>query len=483
LIKNCIIFCLCLIFFSCNTIHYSSLFKNNPGKQNIIIKEIVNKINYQEEITLKNNFKVLLKENENKNVKFSLYLKNPLLYQTQLNAGIEKIILVYIKNILFDKFKNRLRYKNIPEITITSNKDFSSLSFYSEKENIKSALSAFAESLKITSFNSIDINKIRDEQYVYLSKLQSDNDFSLDSRSERHIFKSSPIQIPYEGNSISLKILNNNEISNYYKNYFNTNRILLFINGNITKKDFLISDFNLYENLFLNSNISNPVYEKFESKLFIVPPIYYTKQKSDNFSYFESIYNTPSFLNDDYFAFLIANKILYDNFIMCSDIENRPVFSPQMVNMTNYGKLIFKSEEKNTENVLLSFKKVLDITKKGIGVFYYWKDSQSNITKNYNEQDEDKIIIKNISSVIDSYKKELFENFNFTNINTLEKEQNFISIYFLLNQIIDTAVIKDRIDSISENDIKNMFQKYFNNFAWSILSSDKTLKNLSTDFF
>jgi predicted Zn-dependent peptidase len=479
--KYYIFLAICLLFLNCKTLYYSSLFKKIPGKQTLITKDITSKKNYQEELTLKNSFKILLKESDMKNVRLCFYLKNSPLYHTQINAGTEKIILSYLKNSMIEKFN--LRIGRIPEIEIYSNKDVTSLSFYIDKENVKTAINIIAESVRISSFNPAEINRLKDELLNYFNKRQKDLIVNLDSKFERHVFKSSPVQIPFDGNSISLKVISQNDISAYYRNNFNVKRMLLFIYGGISKKDFLISDFAAFENLNFNMNPADLSYEKIESKIFNTQPQYYPNPSKDNMSYYEAIYDSPSFLDDDYFAFLIANRIMSDNFSACSEATEPVSCSPGMLNISNFGKLQFKSDESNTVDMLLSFKKILAKTKKGTGIFYYWKDSVDNIVRDYGKQDENHINIRTLSSVIDGYKKNIFEDFNFTNINSRDKEINFISIYFLLNQMLDSSLIKERIDTITENDILKIYQKYFNNFAWSVMSSDKMINNLSVDFF
>ena len=91
--------------------------------------------------------------------------------------------------------------------------------------------------------------------------------------------------------------------------------------------------------------------------------------------------------------------------------------------------------------------------------------------------------IKILSSVMESYKKKIFDDFNFTSIETIDKEIGFVSVYFIFNQLIDSAVFKERIDAVTEKDVNRVYQKYFKNFAWSVMSSDSTIKNLSQDFF
>jgi predicted Zn-dependent peptidase len=482
--KYYIFFILCLsLLLSCTTIKFGSVFKKKPIPKDFVVKEINNTVHYQEEIVLKNNLHIILKQSTNENVKISFYLKNSPLYQSQINSGIEKIILSYIKKNFQDKVKDKINQKIISEIEIFSNKDITSLSVYTKKENIKQIYNFLTESMKINSFNSFEISNIKEELLNNYKKLNNEKDYYLNQKLEKHIFRNLNIQIPFDGNSVSLRAISNDEIQKYYKNYFNTKRMLILITGNITNKDFNFQDFKNLESGFV-SQAEDLNYSKIESSYFETEPVFYdTLTDSKELIYITSLYSSPALTNDDYFAFCIANKILKENFYRTSNINKNFDFSGTMINSVNFGKLYFKTNRANLEENILSLRRCLEKVKQGIGEFYYYKDSITDVVEDYKQQKEDKIVTKNIYEVLDKYKKEVNEDFDIMNLNNIEKERKFASMFFLFNQIVESSTIEEKIYSVTEKDVLRIFDVYFNKFAWGVLADKKTLDSLSKDFF
>ena len=474
-----LIFFMPYLLISCvTTAKYSSIF-NNKDSKDIIIKEINNNKLYQEEVILRNNFRIILKKSSIPHIKISLYLKNPPLYQTPITSGVEKILLIYIKNIILEKTKDITK-----DLTcdIYSNKDLSALSFSFDKKYLKDILKIITANLKTSNFNNKEINNIKDDCFKEFQTKMNDLTTILDYKLERHIFKTSSVQNRFDGNLISLKKIDTDDIVKYYKENFNTQRLVMIINGDIEKKDFKIEDFKILENSIYTSLKEEKIYNRFTTNSFMNEPMFY-EGNINKFSIFKSLYKAPSFLNDEYFAYYIANLIFGENLYKNTLLRENPILSTEMINITNYGKISFKVSNENIVSTLLSFKKILQKSKENLGLFYYYGDNSFDVVKDYKLQNDQKIINKSLSIILDDYKKKVYESFNFSDINSNEKEIRFMSVYFLLNQIVSQESIKERINAISEKDIGKVYEKYFINFSWGVLSDKKNISNLSKDFF
>jgi predicted Zn-dependent peptidase len=474
---------MCLSLLNCKTFNYSSVFKKNPNDKLIITKEISNNPYYQEEIVLKNNFRILLKQSSLKDVRICLYLYNSPLYQTQLNSGIEKLILLYVKNSFIGKIKEKLSQNPIYDIDIFSNKDISSLSFSVKKESLNSIFRLFNESLKISKFNKSQVNEIKNEQLKIFRKLNSQNEYFFEQRVERHVFKGLQIQIPFEGNLVSLRTINAEDILKYYINNFNSGRMLLLITGDINNKDFNVADFTFYENNFISRDYVKKTYNKIESSFYNIEPAFFDASMDKNTVYLSSLYQAPSFLNDDFFSFYIANKILKSNFENTFNVPATFSFSTEMINSTNYGRFFIKIPINQYRETLMTFKKDVIKEKQGEGLFYYYGDNSGDIVRDFNLQKDEKIVSRKISQVLDQYKKEVIKDFDFSNIDTVEYERKLISLYFLIDQFIEISLLEERINSITDEDISRVFEKYFNIFAWNVFSDKTSINSFSKDYF
>ncbi|HPO49308.1 MAG TPA: hypothetical protein PLO89_03195, partial [Spirochaetota bacterium] len=131
----------------------------------------------------------------------------------------------------------------------------------------------------------------------------------------------------------------------------------------------------------------------------------------------------------------------------------------------------------------LSFKKIVEVSKKQFGYFNFYFDQTTDFTKDYKNQNENKVYNVTTSAHLDVLRERVFKEYDFNEINTVEKEIKFVSVYFLIGQIIDPFVVKEKIDAVRSDDIIKIFDNYFTTPAWGIYSSSQTEKNISKDFF
>ncbi len=484
--KYCIFFYLCLyLIFSCkSTVEYSSIFNYKNKKNQVIIKEINNNRNYVEEITLNNGFKVILNQNNSKKIDFSIYLKNPPLYQTNINSGVELIILLYLEDLITGKIKQNSSISDKVESSVFGNDDISRLSFSIEnKKDFEIFLDILGSSLRIDNFNQEKIETIRKKVLKNYYSYVSSNKVDFHRLLERYVFRTSKLYNSFYGSLLSLKLISVSDIEKYYNNSFFSERFLLFINGNISKKDFKIEYFEYFENYFNNVEGKNTIqYERISNKDFIKDPAFF-EINSKEISTFQFLFRAPSFLNDEYFSFLIALEFLKENFYNNAYIIDKPLISSKMINIVNYGSFLFSAKNRDIQSSLLSFKKIVEVSKKQFGYFNFYFDQTTDFTKDYKNQNENKVYNVTTSAHLDVLRERVFKEYDFNEINTVEKEIKFVSVYFLIGQIIDPFVVKEKIDAVRSDDIIKIFDNYFTTPAWGIYSSSQTEKNISKDFF
>ena len=367
---------------------------------------------------------------------------------------------------------------------IYGNKDISRLSFtiYNIK-NIETFLEIIGSSITIEKFDIDKIDKIKKNVIKNYNSYIASNKINLTLMLERFVFKTNKLQNSFYGNSLSLKLIKPEDMVKYYNEFFTIERLLLFVNGNITKNDFRIEFFDYFENQFNNTNYNNNIqYERVFNRDFDKEPVFF-KHNLKDVSFFEFFYRAPSFLNDEYFSYLIALEFFKENFYKNSYIIEKPEISSSMINILNYGSVLFSSKNKDIQSSLLSLKKIIEVSKKQYGYFNFYVDSTTDIIKDYKNQNENKIY--NITTSIDlkTLKEKIFQSFNFYEIDTVEKEIKFVTIFFLLGQIIDPFVIKEKIDLVTDKDIIKIFENYFINLSWGIYTNPEMIKNISKDFF
>lgn len=485
MIRYLILFSILLfLFISCKSIEYSSIFKEGSLTNRLIVKDINNNNYYFEELTLNNNLKVLVKQTkQKKGITFSLYLKNPPLYQALVNCGIEYILSLYIKEMIFENLKKKDRLNENFDISITATKDLARISFNIDSKNdIELFTEIIGRSIIIDKFNEDILQKVinhaqNDYQSYILDKFNN-----LEQRLERTIFKTRKIQNLFYGNYLSLRLIKIEDVIEYYKENFTIERLLLFINGDIDKKDIKIEYFDLLSNFFINSNKKDLQYDRLSNKDFKIQPFFY-EDKIKGKSYICCFHRAPSFLNDEYFAYLMALKFLEKNLSVNLATDKELKVSSKMINVTNYGMIMFSADDKDILSVLLSFKKVIEVSKKQYGFFYFYKDNSNDVVKDSKFQDENKLINNTTSIDFDNVKEDIFEQFNFEDINSDEKEIRFMSIYLLLGQTIDPYLIKDKIDSVGDEDIIKIYDKYFSEISWGGLLNIEMINSISKDFF
>lgn len=467
------------------TTRHSSLFRKRL-ERNIELKvESEKKKLFYKEITLRNGLKIIQKESSNNMVRFSFYLKNPLLFQTPLTTGVEKIVLMNIRDRIIDKTLQKLKRNDIIDVEIYSNNDFSSLSFYINKEYSNKLLKIFVDSLRVTRFNYYELKHIIKQALNELSEDLKEPSKYLDYKLNNKVFKLSPLFNSFDGNLVSLRTIKPETIIRYYKNNFTSDRVIFMISGNVDEYDYDRIDFRGLELAFdNNSEINEQInYNELISDRFNSAPSYYGRQNLNNLCYISGINRAPSFLDDDFFSYYIAMLMLNDNFRTNTPEHTKPVFATIMINKINFGKIDFFAKNNDVELVLLTFKRAIEKLRKGIGSFYYRGDEKDSIIKDYRSFNERRVVESKIIGVLSEYKKLLLSRFNLSDMDNMKKERTFVSLYFLFGEVLDHEEIAKRIDEIQDEDVIKACKKYFENISWGMVASLAVTSSLSKEFF
>ena len=478
-----------ILLFSCKTVaDFPSLFRQdsslgqNLANKKIVIKEINNSKNYYEVITLKNGFKVILNQSDIARINISISLKNPPSYQSYTNSGVECLLLTYIKNIITEKV-SKLNLKDFDfNTSIFANKDMSRLLLsFDKKEYLKDML-GYLYIFGDRKFDYDELDRIKVELLKNFNKTNDNYKMTLFDQSERNLFRSKKFQNNFWGNSLSLKLIKPEDVALYYRENFVIRRIMLFINGKIEKKDIKIEYFNYIENNFANNIEKDIDVERLSNKDFNNDPLFFNENLKD-ISFFVCFYRAPSFLNDEYFSYLIAIKILKNNLFDNTYLVEKPELISNMINLTNYGSISFLVKNRDLQSTLLSIKKIVEIQKKQFGYFKFYKDNTSDFTRDYKNQNENRLVNLTSNFDFDNIKEEIYKEFNFDEINGEDKEIKFISTYFLFEQKIEPTMIKEKLDMITDKDLLKIFDNYFFNLSWYVLTNQEISKTISKDFF
>lgn len=471
-----------IIFFSCKTLSKNSSIFYNFSDVNIVDFDYSqNKKYFTKRLNLSNDARVIIKQSSNKDTRISFYLESPPLYQTRLNSGVEKIILLYIKEIFKSNLK-KYKINLLTDIIIEGNTDFSRFSFSVEKKDIYRILTIFLDSLIIKEWN-IDIIKeiLQKERDKFINNYKNDNNFFINYSLEKYVFNAHPVFNSFDGNNVSLNLIDSQKIEEYYNTYFSGQRMIIFIYGNVDSS--FIYNFNKFENNFNIKDFSKRLYNRFISSRFKLPPYYLSRISSDKRSLLMTFYKAPSFMNDEYFTYLVTLELLRENanFLFPETAEIK--FDSMMINITNYGRTTFYASKDNILQKILTFRRLIEFYKNGSGFIFYYDKEKDMIIKDYKSQTDDKIASINIEYVLKKAKNKIFSEYNLSDINSENKEKKYISIYLLMNKEISYLNIKERIESITYDDIVVLSKKIFTNFSWAIVSDEEQLKKISKDFF
>lgn len=122
-------------------------------------------------------------------------------------------------------------------LNITSNKEFTTISLLSLKEN-------FIESLKILSlillnptFSQADFEREKQKIESHILQLNDDPSYLASKELNRIIYQNTPYQFPSNGNKETLENISNNDIKNFYNENYKPNGSSLVVVGDISQTE------------------------------------------------------------------------------------------------------------------------------------------------------------------------------------------------------------------------------------------------------
>lgn len=463
-------------------ITYPSPFKGNMRESRFIGVRVKSEKSFSKMVTLENGLKLVFKQSSLEKTRLSIYLKNPPLFQSSLSSGAEKIILLYLKGWIEEEMRSLPANEESPAGTIFYNKDLSGLSFEFDHKLYDSMVSIAGAALSLEELDRARLESLLAETKESFLQDMKEPEYMLDYRLSNYLFRFNRLSNHFAGNYISFRNLDVDRLAAHYRENIFAGRLSFLINGEkINEEATRAEPLSLLNSIKRGREVAG--YEALPSELFESTPRFYKAPESVDKPAvnLKGFFKAPSFLNDDFFTFQVLLKIIEENLNNTQPAGNSIRLNSAMVNNINYGEINITLTEGGTVYNLLSLKRELERTVSEVALYYYMEDNDELI-RNYSEQSEDNLVREELTKLLPYLKREIYREYNFTDIRETGKEIKFSSTLFLLNDFADNSIIKARIDSIKQSDLQRLAQRYLNTICWAITGSENELKRVSKDF-
>lgn len=463
-------------------ITFPSPFKGNFRESRFIGVRVKSEKSFSRMLTLDNGLKLVFKQSSLEKTRLSIYLINPPLFQSSLGSGAEKIILLYLKEWIEEEAGKQLGSEEAPEGLIFHNKDLSGLSFEFNHKYYNSMVAIAGAALNLPELNKERLETLLTEAKESFLQNMKEPEYMLDYRLTNYLFKFNRLSNHFEGNFISYSTLDSDKLIAHYRESFFAGRFTFLINGeNIDESATTAPALSTLSTL--KESRMKAGYEALPSDLFESSPRFYKAPESPESPVvtLKGFFNAPSFLNDDFFSFQVLLKIVEENLNNTQPEANSIRLSSVMLNNINYGEINILLPEGGTVYSLLSLKRELERTVSEIALYYYM-DENDELIRGYSEQSEERLIREELTRTLPYLKREIYRDYNFTDIHLSSKEIKFSSTIFLLNDFADNSIIKARIDSITKSDLQRLAGRYLSTICWAITAGENELKSVSKDF-
>lgn len=463
-------------------ITFPSPFKGNLRESRFIEVRVKSEKSFSRMQTLENGLKLVFKQSSLEKTRLSIYLKNPPLFQSSLSSGAEKIILLYLKEWIEEEGRRVFGSDEAPSGEVFHNKDLSGLSFEFDHKQYNSMVSITGAALNLPELDKERLATILAETKESFLENMKEPGFMLGYRLSNYLFRFNRLSNHFEGNYISFSTLDADKLAAHYRESFFAGRVSFIINGEkIDETATAVPALAALSSIKGGRNSAG--YEALPSELFESAPRFYKPSQTNEEVpvTLKGYFNAPSFLNDDYFSFQAVLKIIEENLNNTQPEANTISLSSAMLNNINYGEINITLSEGATVYSLLSLKRELERTISEIALYYYM-DEDNELVRNYSEQNEELLVREELTRTLPYLKRELYREYNFTDINQSSKEIKFSSTLFLLNDFADNSIIKARIDSIRQSDLQRLAERYLSTICWALTGSESELKRVSKDF-
>ena len=256
-----------------------------------------------------NGLKVLVKSRENApTVAASLFVKGGTRNITDKNAGIEAFTLqaategskAYSREVV-----RRTLATTGSAVGAGVNKDYSSFSFVSTRQNFDKTWDVFADLAMNPSFEKDDVERLRQQFLTGLKNQESDNDNFLDVLQRRVVYAKHPYENDVSGTVKTIEGFTPKDLSDYHKKIMQTSQLLLVVVGDIQAEE-LKKKVSATLGKLPKGNYKEKALPKFD---FSESTIDITKREVPT-NYIRGIFEAPSIDNPDYFAMNVATSIL-----------------------------------------------------------------------------------------------------------------------------------------------------------------------------
>jgi zinc protease len=133
-------------------------------------------------------------------------------------------------------------------LSINSNKEYTTMSLLSLKENFQKSLEIFSLIVQKPTFNQLDFDREINRLNSKIIQLNDDPSYLASSGFNKELYKNTPYRFSSNGSIDSIKNITNKDVSEFYKNNYSPNGASLIVVGDISRNELEI---------VLNESISN----------------------------------------------------------------------------------------------------------------------------------------------------------------------------------------------------------------------------------
>ena len=122
-------------------------------------------------------------------------------------------------------------------LNINSNKEFTTISLLTLKENFEESLNILSLILLNPTFTQIDFEREKQKLESQILQLNDDPSYLASSELNRIIYKNTPYQYPSNGSKENVKNINNNDIINFHKSRYTPIGSSVIVVGDISENE------------------------------------------------------------------------------------------------------------------------------------------------------------------------------------------------------------------------------------------------------
>ncbi len=259
---------------------------------------------------LSNGLDVILKENHNLPVIAAVVvIRAGSIYESQNNLGVSHLL----EHILFDGTKERTRVE-ISEgikdkggyINAHTDKEFTEFILLMPKEQFEFGFEILTDMLFNSNFPEQELTKERKVVIEEIKKDQSSLDYQVETFFDSMVFATTPYAEPVLGSDESINHMPKTEITEYYKTYYQPNRMLALVMGDFQTEEMI----NLLEKYFGFPPAQASAFEPDIRFNFPKKSLVKFKAAPAENTYLKVAFQAPLFSEPDFYPFRILSEIL-----------------------------------------------------------------------------------------------------------------------------------------------------------------------------